>query len=284
MSKLAIISCSTSSIDYIVPNHNFPILRCKLIYNHNDIRDDFTGITTERFFEKLEEDDIIPSTTLPSPYEIKELFLNLSAQGFTDAIYLPLTKGASNTYSAACAIAEEVKDKINIVVFDTRHLGSPLGYMTKTAIEMANKNHTIEEISDRLCEIRDNTNIYLCVKDLRFLIKSGRLGQLKGKIGQVLKFKPIFKFSNVTGKIGEFKKIRTFHKALSTMITQIRLDIKDRIVEKFYITGANDDGVNLVREEFKEFKDITYDTPLNPILGVQVGPGSVCIAYTLKPA
>ncbi len=283
MSKIAVVACSNSGIDYLIEDHNFDVIRCKLVLSPDDVRDDFTQIKANEFYKILENSDDIPKTSLPTPYETISTFENLAEQGYTDAIYIPISKGMSNTYNTAKMLTEELKDKINVHVFDCRIVSGPQAFMTLVAKDMADQGKFVDEIIKELEHIRSNTKVFFCVKELKYLVKNGRLSSVKGAIGTLLKFKPILTVNEDEGRVVEYEKIRTFSKALQGTVDTVKEKLKGKKVRQFYILDVNNkEVVDKVLEEFPEYKDITMILPMTPVVGIHPGPGTIVIGYTLE--
>lgn len=72
---------------------------------------------------------------------------------------------------------------------------------------MAQEGKNPQEILDRLDELKDETQLFFVVDDLKNLVKGGRLSSAAGTVGTLLKIKPVLTLEE--GLITVYDKIRT---------------------------------------------------------------------------
>ena len=74
MSKIALISTSTSSLDYLdISDANLRVLRMKILMK-DEVFNDYVDITAPDFYARLKQDKtLVPSSTMPAIGELFEL-------------------------------------------------------------------------------------------------------------------------------------------------------------------------------------------------------------------
>ena len=145
-----------------------------------------------------------------------DTFNKIKALGYTDIIYLPISKELSGTFMNGHA-SKEMIEGINVEIIDTKKTVSILGYMTIEAARLASLERPIEEIKAKMEEINLNSAYYLTVNDLTSLVKNGRLSYAKFKIANLFHIKPII-ILNEEGRLVSFENVRTYKSAIKKAV------------------------------------------------------------------
>ena len=283
MSKVGLLVCGNSGIDYIDHTHDIQVLRSILLFGDEEYAD-FVDITADEFYAKLEaQPELTPSTAQTATGVILEQYEDLKAKGFDEILVVTLSKHLSGTYEG-CMLAAKMIDDIKITIFDSKSVSFPETRMILDAAEMLKEGKSMNEVIKRLEFIRDNSMIWIVVDTLKYLVKNGRLSGAAGFMGSLLKVKPLLEVTK-EGKVESIEKIRTTSKATDRLIEKYLEEIKDIDVEPFLINTNNMDRVNYIKDailssrpDLKEIK--VY--PLTPVVGAHAGPGTVGIGYIKK--
>ncbi len=278
--KIAILTDSTSSLDYASYLYkNIFIIRHTVIFNKVEYIDG-VDITNVEFFRRIVEEDVIPSTSQPSIGQTIEVCEEIKKQGYTDIIYLPISKGISSTYDSIVGSLDLIEG-INFKVVDTKATAVHLGYMALEAARLAQEDKTVTEIINYVEFLRERLKIYFMVDDLKYLIKNGRLSNAAGFLGKLLKIKPILEFDDY-GRIIGTEKIRTTKKAMETIVNHVYEATKD--CKKVQFTLCHGLDMELFEKFKEELQKITpldkvLILPLPPVIGAHVGNGVVSLGY-----
>jgi DegV family protein with EDD domain len=282
MSKIAVIATSTACLDYLDLNEpNLRIWRMKIIMN-DDTFDDFIGITAESFYDRLLEDNkLVPSSSMPSPGELLEILKELEEKGYEEVIINTISSELSGTYGTVPLALSQYEGKIKAHVIDTKNAAISEGFISLEALRLIKEGKKAEAIVEYLNKLKINRKQYFMVDNLRLFVANGRLSGASGFIGSMFKIKPILEV-NDDGKIVPFKKIRTQKKALTEMVELVIEDLKK--IDKFlvtYDTSDNIEGLNYIKEKMEEaFPGYDYiEAPITPVIGCHTGIGTVGIAY-----
>lgn len=280
--KIAIVTDSSSSLDYIdYDKQSIFMTRMPIHFGGVDYIDGLT-ITVEQFYERLKQEQTIPSTAQPPLGETLELYEKLKKQGYTDVIHFPISKGISGTYQSLFSIKDSV-DGLDVHLVDTRCTALIMGYMVIEAARLLNEGKCVNDILMHSEYIATHFKAYFMVDDLKYLIKNGRLSNAAGFIGNMLKVKPILTF-NDAGEIVGTEKIRTTKKAVNFIIESFLNDCKKYKKVKPFISYAGDKEL---RDKFKATVYEQTNTPpedffesiLPSVIGAHVGPGVVALGY-----
>ncbi len=172
------------------------------------------GIDIDRptFFRKLEE--VMPTSSQPSPGQFAEVYRELADQGHS-ILCVVITSKHSGTYQSA-VLAKSMLPEADIEVFDTLSISIGTGYQVLAAARAAEEGQSMEEIIQLLEGIRSRMYLYLTPATLKYLQKSGRVGKLAGALASLLNVKPIIKVED--GVLEAFEKVRTRSKSLDRIV------------------------------------------------------------------
>ena len=123
---------------------------------------------------------------------------------------------------------------------------------------------------------------YFVIPELTNLINGGRIGKVKGVIGQLLHIKPIIT-CDADGVYYDVDKVRGFAKAQRRLVDRIKDELKD--TKDYYLSichGANPEALEFVKDALKDEvarAKIYVEEQIAPTLAVHTGRGLVGVAY-----
>jgi DegV family protein with EDD domain len=170
------------------------------------------GIDRPTFFRKLEE--VMPTSSQPSPGQFAEVYRELAEQGHS-ILSIIITSKHSGTYQSA-VLAKSMMPEADIEVFDTLSISIGTGYQVLAAARAAEEGKSMGEIIQMLEGIRSRMHLYLTPSTLKYLQKSGRVGKLAGALASLLNVKPVIKVED--GVLEAFQNVRTRSKAIDRIV------------------------------------------------------------------
>jgi DegV family protein with EDD domain len=275
--KIGIAVDGNSGIDYLERDPEIRIFRSHLLIEKEEF-EDFVEISSDDFYKRLHENpDLDISTAQTSTGRILEMYEEMKASGYDELIIITISKELSGTYQNAVLAASMID--IDVHVYDSKSVSYIQALMAIEARKMAKAGKTVEEIMERLDFIRDHNHIYITVDTLKYLVKNGRLSNVAGAIGSLLKLKPLLEV-NKEGKVKTVDKIRTTKKARKLLVEKFVEEVKDKDVITFVVYTNNRDEMEVFKEELtaKGVKDIML-VPLTPVVGTHAGPGTMGVGY-----
>lgn len=282
MSKIALISTSTSSIDYLnIKDDNLRIARMKILIGDNEYND-FVEMTAEEFYKQLKEDNtLVPSSAMPAIGEVLEFVEELEEKGYDEVIIITISSQLSGTYDMCQMVQKQYQGKMKVHVIDSRNAAISEGFINLEALRLIKEGKTSDEIIAYIEKLRVARKQYFMVDNLRLFVANGRLSGASGFIGSMLKIKPILEV-NDDGKIVPLEKVRTQKKALNKMVELLLEDLKEKtnfIVT--FISSDNQEGIDYVKEKVLEvYPDVKYlEAPITPVVGCHTGVGTVGVSY-----
>ena len=211
--KIAVVTDSTA---YLTPEeaaaNHIHVVPIPFVVDGKSYREG-VDITTEEFYHLLKTSSTFPSTSQPSIGEMMELYQKLADEGYDAVISIHLAKSISGFLNNIAQIAEEMKDTIKIVPFDSQITVKLMGYLAIQAAQMVEDGDDLDTIITKLMVLRDTINEVFVVDDLQNLVRGGRLSNASAFVGSILKIKPLLSFHNEHHAIEAFEKVRSMKKA-----------------------------------------------------------------------
>ncbi len=284
MSKIAIITCSTSGLDYLEGYEEIYKARTSIMMDGKEYWDGL-DITPSEFYQQLDSLENIPTTAQPSTGQLLDLYEQLKEKGYTDAIYISISEHLSGTYQGVHLTKTYVED-FQVHPFNSASASFLSGFMAIEAYRLAQEGKSVDDILKHLEKLRDHDRIIFMVNDIKYLIKNGRLSNAAGFMATVLNIKPILEIGE-DGKIVGTEKIRTAKKAI------------DRVIEKFFEDTNHGQDVQFVflfnteapsqvayvKSKLEEAGISTQDmidAPISPAIGCHIGKGVIGIGWIRK--
>ena len=160
--------------------------------------------TSSEFYQQMKIDSNHPKTSQPTPGDFKKIY-NFISSHYNSIISIHLPHGLSGTYQSALNASNRVEAKINIVDGLSASVG--LGIIVMEAARLAKTGKTLEEIAAVLPEIILQSNVYLVVKDLSYIVKGGRLPGWVKKVADFLHIRPVLSTKD-NGRMGASGVVR----------------------------------------------------------------------------
>ena len=250
------------------------------VHMGEDVYLEDVNLTIKQFYDWVKETGLVPKTSQPSIGQFMEFYKKIAKPG--DVILsIHLTSKLSGTYESAVMAAKELADEpYDIHTFDTLAGTGIQGYMGREAREMDRNGKAIEEILERLDEIRKTTEVIFTVDSLEFAQKSGRVNMLESVLASVLKIKPIITLQEGTLAVAD--KVRTRKASLEFILEEMSRRMGKEVINAA-IMHANDLAtaleVSKKVDKFLEIKEIFIED-VSVAIATHLGPGTVgIVAY-----
>jgi DegV family protein with EDD domain len=281
MSKIAIVTDSTAYIPKeIGADFIFHVAPLQLIWGDEQFRDG-VDIQPDEFYERLQTAEIMPSTSQVTPGTFKEIYKDLSSQGY-EIFSIHISSKLSGTIDSAIQ-AKEMLELQNIEIFDSFTTGMALGFQVLTVARAVANGASLKECVKIAQKARENSGVLLTVKTLEFLHRGGRIGGAQAFLGTMLKLKPILEVRG--GKIEPAGKARTMNKAVEKMINILfeKIDHKSPVRLAIQHANARVEAENLQSKVINALGNVEIAeimiSDVSPVIGTHIGPGVVVISF-----
>ena len=168
MSKIALVTDSTANLPKdVVAKYQIHVVPLKIQWGDDSLIDGVT-ISTDAFYERLDKDPQIPTTSQPSMMEFLQLYEKL-AKEYDSILVMLIGSGISGTVASAAAAAAEF-DKVPLKVI--------------------------------------GMNLLFAVDTLKYLHRGGRIGGASRYLGTMLSIKPILEFRGTVEPIARVRGMK----------------------------------------------------------------------------
>lgn len=282
MNKIKVFTDSTNDLGKeLIMENNISVVPLYVGFN-DEVYKDGVDIDSELLYKKVEELNIIPKTSAPSPIDFYNSFKPYIDDGY-DIIYIGLSSGLSATIQNAKLGANELEG--NIKVIDSLNLATGVGILALTACDLIKEGRNIDEIEDEIVnKYRHRVNTSFVVDTLDYLHKGGRCSSVQSILGTALKIKPVIEVRE--GRLGIKKKVRGSREKIVKLMKKEIIDNIDSICHKrFFITHSKcDDFVYELRDELLKETSLkeVFITNTGSIISSHCGPGTLGLVYLEK--
>ena len=277
-SKTAILTDSTCDLSpKDLQDLPVKVIPLTVIYSDKEYQDR-VDIQPQDIYQQFETE--IPTTSMPSPNEVKTALLELKKEGFENVIAIHISSGLSGTYNMVQMISKQIED-LTVEVIDSKSLSMGLGRLVLYASELIKEEINFSDLVTKVKEKMDNIEVFFVVKTLKYLKEGGRIGKVKGTIGEFLNIKPIISI-NEQGEYYTYSKTRGRKRSIKKLFKTA----KDKVTEglskvDIMHSGSIKEAKSLINK-FKKMDNVTetFLGEIGPALIVHAGPGLIGIAVT----
>lgn len=283
--KIAVVTDSTASLTpKEVAEHNIHVVPIPLTIDGKDYEEG-KDITTAEFYEKLKASSTFPSTSQPPIGEMMAIYQNLADQGYDAVISIHLASSISGFLNTISQLAEQMKDTIKIVPFDSRITVRLMGYMVLEASRLIEAGNDLDTVIEKLTALRDTVHDAFVVDDLQNLVRGGRLSNASAFVGSILQIKPLLSFDNPEHSIQAFEKVRSMKRAKARIekIFDESVAAVDYPVRAIVFHGnAEEAGQKWMEKLQADHPDVQFELSFfSPIIGVHLGQGALAIGWMM---
>lgn len=241
----------------------------------------------EAFYARLEDMEKLPTSAQPSPDDFLQLFNRLLDEGH-QVVGVFISELMSGTIGNAYMVRDMIlakRPEARIEIVDSKSNSMSEGFAAMAAAEAAAAGAAIEECVHAAIESVKRTRFIFTPQSLEYLRRGGRIGTAAALLGSLLQLSPIL--TTEDGIAQTFKKVRTYSKAIDTIIEQCVADAESHggLSRLIVHSIAQFDKAMEVRDRLAEkFSHIEIPViALSPVIGTHVGPAVGVVYETVEP-
>lgn len=280
-SKIAIVTDSIADVPKeFLDEHQVVMLPLNLIVESTVYLDKLT-MTPDYFYKYLDGFTMNPTSAQATPQTIERLMNQVLANA--DAVIgIFVSSKMSGTYNNISRVVSKMNTEgKKIALIDSKVNSVAQGMLVKEAVLLRESNKSFEEIVQGVEEKIAKTHIYVSVKDLKYMIRGGRVSKVQGIVLSKLKLKPVISI-DPQGKGSIFAKTLSVKSAQKAMLKKIKNDMKEYGIEKYSMVYSDEMSVmNSFVEKVEKIigKKPEYIESISPIVGLNAGNGAFAIGY-----
>ena len=176
-----------------------------------------------------------------------------------------------------------LKDK-KIAMIDSKTNSITEGLLVYEALKLRAAGESFEDIVSKVEAMIPRLSIFVSVKDLKYMLKGGRVSKVQGFVLSKLKLQPVISIDPEGKGIIPFKSL-TQKSAVKSILKVVKKDMETNGIDKYALVYA-DDPNDLT--EFKASlvkligKEPEYIETISPIVGLNAGKGAFAVGYIKK--
>lgn len=280
--KIALVTDSTCDLpDHLLEEYQIHLVPINIHVGDSVYLDKLT-IDPEGFYALSEKTGEIPTTSQPNEKSFVNLYSHLASH-YDSIIAIHISQKFSGTWSsslkAAQCIEKEFSKKISVI--NSRTISASLGLLvlrTAGAIENGEKH---DDILKKIETWIAGEKLYVSVKSINNLVRSGRVSPLKGRLAKLLNMKPIVSVNN-EGKAVLFDKAFSQEGNIRKVLRHIKNDLVERKIWDYVIVHAL--NPTMAERYARILENITGKRPVYivnicPALVLHAGPGTVAVGF-----
>ena len=232
-------------------------------------------LSTDEFWRRLADSDVLPETSAPSAGAFEGAFRRMVEDGATGIICINLSSKLSATMQSAQVAAQALQADCPVVVIDSLMVSMGLGSLCLTAAQRAADGDSLDSIVANVTDRRNRSKLYGALDTLEFLKKGGRVGNARALLGTMLAIKPVLEVRD--GVVEEAGKVRTRSKALRLLVDRV----KEGPFENLSVLHGNAPDVDELLDLLEPLaaRDQIVVGQIGPVIGTHAGPRVIGVTF-----
>ena len=278
MEKIKIITDSTADLSKeIYDKYDIEVLPLLINFGEESYLDG-VEINPDKVFERIEKENILPTTAQVTPSRFVEAYKKYLGEGYK-IISIHMSSVMSGTYQSAC-IAKEMLETEDIVVIDSQNVTAALGMLVLKAAKLREKGYDILRMEEVLNTVKDKIKLSVYFESLEYLVRGGRISKTAGIVGSMLGIKLVLEIKD--GLMAVKDKIRGNKKAIKKIISDLEGASLDEEVPVILI-DVNNIEVKEALKEYLETNNVDYvECPVGSSVSIHSGPGCCGLVFLTK--
>jgi len=238
--------------------------------------DEFRHITVDEVVAALRNGKKV-TTSRPNPEQFLESYRRLAQRGFDSIVSVHLSSHLSGTYESAVLASKE--SPVPVSVIDSLGVAAMIGHAALAGARLAKSGADLDTVTAEVEQRCAASSIEFYVDTLEFLQRTGRISNMKSKVGTVLSVKPILHM--VDGRVVQHELVRTASKAVERLVELVAERVTDpcEIAVHHVDAAVRADQVAQKLCETLKVPSVTI-TPAGAVIAAHVGPGAVAVVVT----
>jgi DegV family protein with EDD domain len=276
--KIALVTDSTCDLPReFIDRYRILVVPLTIIWGREQFRDGI-DLSPEDFYRRLEVDELMPTTSQPTPQEFDQAFDRARSQGADEILVLTISSAMSGTYDSACRAAGMLDRAVTVV--DSKANSMSLGWQVLAAARAREGGGDLDAMAAAAEAARRNMVFLITLDTLEYLHKGGRIGGASHFIGNLLDLKPQISVNHQTGEVAGGRRSRTRKKALADLYDDFfsLIDTSKKLRVAVLHNNAWEEAQLLagrIRAEYHPEELIL--SIVSPALGVHTGPRALAI-------
>jgi len=279
--KIALVTDSTCDLAQdIIDNYQINMLPININFGENHYLDKIT-IQPEQFYALLKENKDYPKSSQVNEKSFTNLYSHLASH-YDSIIAIHLSDKLSGTFNSSQKAARAISKEFNkpISVINSKNLSGALGLIilrTAQAIEAGYSHNQVVNMAEKWT---NNVQIFISVRTMKYLVRSGRVSAVRGLIARILNINPIVSIDE-SGKAIVFGKTFNQKANMQKVMGYITKISQEKTIWNYIVLHSNN---NEAAQWYSEKMTCLINKKpisvvnISPILGANAGIGAAAVA------
>jgi len=279
--NIALVTDSTCDLPQeLIDHYQIHIVPINLNFGDNHYLDKVT-IQPDQFYDLLETHPEFPKTSQINEQAFTNLYSHLASH-YDAVIGLHLTGQFSGTYANSVKAGERISKEFGkpVHIIDSKNLSGALGLLVLKTARNIEAGMPVESVLESLEKDVVQSKIYVSVRDLKYMIKGGRVSKPKGIIAKALGLNPVISMDE-SGKSLLFGKTFSQEASLNLIYRHIKKISAGQTVWNYMILHAhNPEGAHEAEAKMREMTGLepVSIVDISPVIGMHAGNGAIAIS------
>jgi DegV family protein with EDD domain len=236
---------------------------------------DGVDIDPDQFYAKLQQSDVHPTTSQPSPDAFATLYKTLLANPDDQVVGLHISSKLSGTLQSATLAAKDF-DPARVHLVDTESVSGGLQLLVRAALDDIRAGDTATAVAAKATRRRGNVTILVLLDTLTYLHRGGRIGRAQAFLGSLLNVKPLIAIRD--GEVVPVARPRSWSKGVEMIVEGVRGCTPLRGLAEFH-AATTESMVDLKARLSSVVSDVSPILGrIGPVVGAYSGPGGLGVA------
>jgi DegV family protein with EDD domain len=236
---------------------------------------DGIDIDPDQFYAKLQQFDVHPTTSQPSPDAFATLYKTLLANPDDQVVGLHISSKLSGTLQSATLAAKDF-DPARVHLVDTESVSGGLQLLVRASLDDIQAGNTAAAVAAKATRRRSKVTILVLLDTLTYLHRGGRIGRAQAFLGSLLNVKPLIAIRD--GEVVPVARPRSWSKGVEMIVDGVRGCAPLRGLAEFHAATA-ESMVDLKTRLSSVVSDVSPILGrIGPVVGAYSGPGGLGVA------
>lgn len=239
-------------------------------------------LSSKDFYHLAEKGRAHPKTSQPSPHQFVAFYRRIAQHG-ERILSIHVTSKLSGTLASAQLAAQELAGEIEVIPFDSGVGSAGIGFLCREARLLERSGAALEQILQRLNQLRSQIHVTLTLDTLEYARRSGRVKTLQAALATLLNVKPVVVLRD--GALEMAGRVRTRKRALEHIVEMMRERMQTRLVNVAVVHAHDLPTAKSLLEQVKRALHCheTFIAELSISVAANLGPGTVgIVAYPVE--
>jgi uncharacterized protein len=284
VSRLLIMTDSIADIPQSLADQNHCVILPLNIIIDTVVYMDKLTMQAEDFYQHLDDYHLNPSSSQPTISSVERLLKSI-LQHYDEVIGIFVSSKMSGTLNTMHKALSNLKLEGKRVTFiDSKANSIAQGLVVSEALRVKALGWEYDAIVNHIKSVVNRVKIYVSVKDLKYMIKGGRVSKTTGMILSKLKLQTVISIDSTGQGIIPYKSFNQ-KSAVKSILKAIKKDMISQGIEKYALVYAdNPHDLDDFKDKVVELlgKEPEYIETISPIVGLNAGKGAFAIGYILN--